>query len=95
MFTGIDVLINNHFEVLRGKRVGLLTNHSAISKDYTHTFDILWNAGAVNLVALFSPEHGFLGAKAAGASVASQVDPRTNLPIHSLYGETLRPTSAF
>ncbi len=90
--TGIEVLREDCFRVLHGKRVGLLTNPSAVDRFLRSTVDILRTAKGVNLVALFSPEHGFAAAASDGEHVASQIDPRTGLMIHSLYGATMKPT---
>lgn len=79
--------------VLRG-RVGLITNHTGRSSTGESTIDLLHGHPDVELVALFSPEHGIRGAAEAGERVASGRDERTGLPIHSLYGETRTPTPA-
>jgi len=88
--TGLDVLRASGFAPLRGKRVGLVTNHTGRARDGASAIDLLFAAKDVKLVALFSPEHGIRGV--LDANVASTVDERTKLPIHSLYGETERPT---
>jgi uncharacterized protein YbbC (DUF1343 family) len=88
--TGIDVLVEEDFASLRGKRVGLITNHTGIDRTGRSTIDLLHKAEGVKLVALFSPEHGIRGE--FDDKVASSVDARTGLTIHSLYGETRRPT---
>ncbi len=87
---GIDVLVEQKFAPLRGKRVGLITNHTGVARDGRSTIDVLAKAEGVQLVALFSPEHGISGR--ADDKVTSGTDPATGLPIHSLYGETRRPT---
>jgi uncharacterized protein YbbC (DUF1343 family) len=92
VLSGIDVLRAEGFEKLRGKRVGLVTNHTGIARDGTSTIDVLFGAKDVTLAALFSPEHGIRGA--VDDKVASSTDEKTGLPIHSLYGETRRPTAA-
>lgn len=89
---GIDVLRANGFSELSGLRVGLLTNHTGRTRDGQSTIDVLASAPGVRLRALFSPEHGIRGL--LDASVPSVVDEKTGLPIHSLYGETRRPTPA-
>lgn len=89
---GVDVLASGGLPVLAGKRVGLITNHTGIGRDGRSTIDILAAAPGVQLAALFSPEHGIRGNAEAGDRVASGTDERTGLPIHSLYGETRRPT---
>ena len=89
--TGIDTLRTDGFAPLKGLRVGLLTNHTGLARDRTPTIDLLAAAPGVTLAALFSPEHGIRGI--LDASVPSTRDPKTGLPIHSLYGATRRPTA--
>jgi uncharacterized protein YbbC (DUF1343 family)/CubicO group peptidase (beta-lactamase class C family) len=91
VLTGIDVLQAEQFGMLRGKRVGLLTNHTGRSRDGTATIDLLRAAEGVTLVSLFSPEHGIRGI--LDANVPSSRDLQTGLQIHSLYGDTRRPTA--
>lgn len=88
---GIDVLLDRGAEPIRGKRVGLITNHTGFGAGGS-SIDLLHGHEEVELVALFSPEHGLQGRAEAGEHVASGRDPRTGLPIHSLYGETRKPT---
>jgi uncharacterized protein YbbC (DUF1343 family) len=91
--TGIDVLRADGFAALKGKRIGLITNHTGRARDGATTIDLVHNsasAGAYSLVALFSPEHGIRGV--LDAKVPSTTDATTGLPIHSLYGDTRRPT---
>ena len=92
MLPGIDVLARDGFAVLKGKRVGLVTNHTGRSAGGATTIDLLHKAPGVQLVALFSPEHGIRGI--LDDNVPSSRDEQTGLPIHSLYGETRRPTEA-
>jgi uncharacterized protein YbbC (DUF1343 family) len=87
---GIDVLEQRGFDILQGKRVGLITNHTGRSRDGRSSIDILYKAHGVRLVALFSPEHGIRGE--SDEKVASGIDAKTGLPLHSLYGKTCRPT---
>ena len=89
VLTGIDRLRIEGFERLRGQRVALLTNHTGQAKDGRATIDLLAEAPEVDLVALFSPEHGIRGE--LDEPVASGQDERTGLPVHSLYGDTRRP----
>jgi uncharacterized protein YbbC (DUF1343 family)/CubicO group peptidase (beta-lactamase class C family) len=88
--TGLDVMRADGFGALRGKRVGLLTNHTGRARDGATAIDLLYAAKDVRLAALFSPEHGIRGV--LDASVPSEKDEKTGLVIHSLYGETRRPT---
>jgi uncharacterized protein YbbC (DUF1343 family)/CubicO group peptidase (beta-lactamase class C family) len=91
VLAGIDVLRSDGFAALAGKRVGLLTNHTGRARDGAATIDLLASAPGVKLVALFSPEHGIRGV--LDSSVPSVKDEKTGLPIHSLYGDTRRPTA--
>lgn len=91
---GIDVLKSYDFAPLRGKRVGLVTNHTGIDSGGVKTRKILAKAPGVRLVALFAPEHGLDGVIGAGKYVATTKDPLTGLPCHSLYGPTRKPTPA-
>lgn len=90
--TGIEVLRDNGFDVLQGKRVGLVTNPSGVDRNLVSTVDILFNAPDVELVALYGPEHGVRGDIHAGDKVEGNVDPKTGLIVHSLYGKTQKPT---
>ena len=92
VYTGIDMLERYGFEELRGKRVGLVTNPSGVDRNLRSTIDILFEAPEVNLVALYGPEHGVRGDAYAGDHVASGKDPKTGLPVYSLYGSTRQPT---
>ena len=90
--TGIEVLREEGFKVLEGKRVGLTTNPTGVDSQLKSTIDILWEAKNVNLVALYGPEHGVRGNVHAGDHVDNEVDPKTGLKMYSLYGKTSKPT---
>jgi uncharacterized protein YbbC (DUF1343 family) len=87
---GIDVLRQDGFASLAGRRVALLTNLAAFSADGVPTLDVVRAALGPALVALFAPEHGLTAGE--DADVSSLRDPRTGLIVHSLYGSTQRPT---
>ncbi|MBA3573053.1 MAG: DUF1343 domain-containing protein [Pyrinomonadaceae bacterium] len=89
VLTGIDVLDRDGFKQLARKKIGLVTNHTAKNRDGRQTIDVLNKAAGVELVALFSPEHGIRGS--ADEKVSDSKDEQTGLPIYSLYGETRRP----
>lgn len=91
---GVDVLLRDSLHLLRGKRVGLITNHTGRNARGATSIDLLHQSPTVKLVALFSPEHGIRGAADAGEKVNSSVDEKTGLPVRSLYGETRIPTAA-
>ena len=90
--TGIEVLRERGFEELKGLRVGLVTNPSGVDSQLKSTIDILHEAPEVNLVALYGPEHGVRGDAYAGDKVTDFEDPKTGLPVFSLYGATRKPT---
>ncbi len=90
VLSGIDVLRAEGFALLRGKRVGLITNQSGRARDGATTIDLIHQAKDVKLVALFSPEHGIRGV--LDEKVNTEKDEKTGLMIHSLYGATRRPT---
>lgn len=90
--TGIDVLIENNFSPLTGKRVGLITNPTGVTNTLVSTVDILARAKEVKLVALYGPEHGVRGDVAAGGHIESTIDSATGIPVYSLYGKTQKPT---
>jgi len=87
---GIDVLQSMGFTPLKGRRVGLVTNASAVDRTGRPTLDILRHGGGYRLVAIFSPEHGLSAQE--DEPVASGRDERSGLIVHSLYGKHLRPT---
>ena len=89
---GVEVLFADSMHLIRGKRVGLITNHSGFDRRRRSTVDLLAGASGVRLVALFAPEHGIRGV--SETLVSSTVDAKTGLPVHSLYGETRKPTPA-
>lgn len=91
--SGIEVLREDGFECLKGKRVGLVTNPSGVDASLKSTIDILFEAPEVDLVALYGPEHGVRGDVYAGGKVEDGRDPSTGLPVYSLYGATRKPTA--
>ncbi len=91
VLTGIDVLVRDDFKQLQGRRVGLITNHTGLDREGRRTIDLLYNARGVDLVALFSPEHGIAGTLDHDG-IKNARDEATGLPVHSLYdGEVRRP----
>ncbi len=89
---GITVLVRDSIHLIRGKRVGLITNHTGRDAAGVSSIDLLARAPGVQLVALFGPEHGLRGVAQAGEKVASSVDSATGVTIYSLYGNTKVPT---
>jgi uncharacterized protein YbbC (DUF1343 family) len=88
---GVDRLADGIPQVLVGRRVGLITNHTGRDRTGRSTIDILNEREDLWLVALFAPEHGIRGERSG--LIDHEVDARTGLPVHSLYGETRSPTA--
>jgi uncharacterized protein YbbC (DUF1343 family) len=91
VLNGVDVLARDGFKELQGLRVGLITNHTGRDLRGRQTIDVLREAPGVKLAALFAPEHGIRGQ--FDEKVSDTLDEKTGLPIHSLYGESRRPTA--
>ncbi|MEA3287101.1 MAG: DUF1343 domain-containing protein [Candidatus Marinimicrobia bacterium] len=91
VLTGLDVLQKMDFELLAGKNVGIVTNHTAVNKQGEHLVDLINATDDVTLKAIFAPEHGFRGTSQAGHAIPGGLDPATGVPIYSLYGENREP----
>lgn len=89
---GLEVLVRDSLQLVRGKRVGLITNQTAVTSRGEHAVDVLARAPGVRLVALFGPEHGVRGTFEGGELIANQRDSATGIPVYSLYGRTQKPT---
>ncbi|WP_409294226.1 exo-beta-N-acetylmuramidase NamZ domain-containing protein [Peribacillus sp. SCS-26] len=89
---GVDVLLQDKMNLLKGKRVGLITNPTGVDQEVTSIVDRMSQHPDVNLTALYGPEHGVRGSAQAGQYVESYTDPKTGLPVYSLYGKTKKPT---
>ena len=90
---GNEVLLSNRMELVRGKRVGLVTNQTGVDGQGRHLVDVFAAHPEINLVALYAPEHGIDGKAPAGAYVSSTTHPTLGIPIYSLYGPTRKPTA--
>ena len=94
---GVDVLLRDSLHLVRGRRVGLITNHTGVSSfvgasdAILSSVDVLHSHDELELVALYSPEHGLSGQSEAGEKAPSGRHERTGLPIYSLYGEISEP----
>ena len=91
VLNGIDVLQRDGFAPLKGRRIGLITNQTGLSREGASTVRLLHDADEITLVTLFSPEHGLEG-KLDIPRIGDQQDPTTGLKVFSLYGETRTPT---
>ncbi len=87
---GIEVLAASGFDLLKGKTIGVITNHSGMDGARRSTVKLLREAPGVKVRAIFSPEHGLDGT--LDEKVPSGADPKSGLPVYSLYGKTLKPT---
>ncbi len=92
---GIEVLKDNAFKQIAGKKVGLLTNPTGIDSHLKSTIDILFEAKDVELVALYAPEHGVRGDIYAGGAVKDAKDSATGIPVYSVYGKNRKPSLEF
>ncbi len=90
--TGLDD-IGEHKQLFNGRRIGVITNHTAYTSRRQYIVDVFRNIGSVRLTTLFGPEHGIDGAQEAGEVIEGQKDTRYNLPVYSLYGKTNKPTA--
>lgn len=90
--TGLDVLSDEGFERLRGLRVALTLNHTAVDRDGKHLIDLLREHPEIDVAAIFTPEHGFLGSAAAGSKLDDS--RHDSIPVYSLYGKRRKPDPA-
>ena len=91
VFFGDELLLKENIEILKDKRVGVVTNHSAVLPNNIHLVDTLINLG-IKITALLSPEHGIRGEISDGKEITSSKDDKTGIPIYSLYGKVKKPT---
>ncbi|MGA2363322.1 MAG: DUF1343 domain-containing protein, partial [Candidatus Aminicenantales bacterium] len=89
--TGVEVLLEKHLDLVTGKRVGLITNPTGADGRLRSTVDLLVANPKVKLVALYGPEHGVRGDAQAGEYVPFYYDKKYNLPVFSLYGQSMKP----
>lgn len=93
VLNGIDVLVESDFKELAGLKIGLITNHTGLSRDGKSSIDLLHESPAVELKTLFGPEHGIRG-ELDQAEISDGKDDKTGLPVYSLYGESRKPSAA-
>jgi len=89
--TGLDNANKQDFSMFKGKKVGIVTNHTAKNADGKHIVDLIDEAG-ITIQAIYAPEHGFRGVADAGEHVNDNIDQKTGAPIYSLYGKINKPT---
>jgi uncharacterized protein YbbC (DUF1343 family) len=91
---GDEIFLRQTWRELRGRTVGVIANQSGVTSRLESIVDAILLHGRIAIKAIYAPEHGFRGDRGAGASVASYVDPRTRLPVYSLYGASRHPSAA-
>lgn len=91
---GNEVLMEKYLDLLKGKRIGLITNQSGVNSKGVSMIDIFSKHPSINLVALYSPEHGIDGIAKAGEWVETQIHPTLKIPVYSLYGKTRMPNES-
>jgi uncharacterized protein YbbC (DUF1343 family) len=89
---GVEVLLKEKKYLIKGKRVGLITNPTGVDERLNSVVDLFYNDPDIQLVALYGPEHGVRGSAQAGEYVPFYIDEKTGLPVYSLYGPTKKPT---
>ncbi|MGQ4388164.1 exo-beta-N-acetylmuramidase NamZ family protein [Streptomyces sp. SAS_270] len=89
--TGFERLAAEGYALLDGRRVGVVTNPTGVTRDVRHIVDVMHADERVNLVAVFGPEHGFRGTAQAGGSEGRYDDPATGLPVYDTYLKSGQP----
>ncbi|MGI5374234.1 exo-beta-N-acetylmuramidase NamZ family protein [Streptomyces sp. CA-251387] len=89
--TGFERLSAEGYALLDGRRVGIVTNPTGVTRDVRHIVDVMYADDRVNLIAVFGPEHGFRGTAQAGGSEGRYDDPATGLPVYDTYLKSGRP----
>ena len=91
--TGLDIIEENNFDILKGRKIGLVVNPASVNKRLEHAVDVFLKGKSFEIRALFGPQHGIYGNTQDNMiEWESFNDPLTGLPIHSLYGEHRKPT---
>ena len=90
--TGLDN-VASYEQLFRGKRIGIITNHTACNSQGRHITDVFGDMEGVKIAALFGPEHGMRGTEAEGKRIDSQTGETHDVPVYSLYGKTVKPTA--
>jgi len=88
---GNEVFLENHLNLVKGKRVGLITNPTGVNSHLENIIDLFYQKAEINLVALYGPEHGVRGNAQAGEYVPFYIDKKYSIPVFSLYGQSMKP----
>ncbi|MCL4538597.1 MAG: DUF1343 domain-containing protein, partial [Bacteroidetes bacterium] len=91
--TGDEIFVEKYLELIKGKSIGIVTNHSGLLPNGRHIADVLAKVPGVKLVALFGPEHGIRGNVPDAEIIPNSVDEKTGVPVYSLYGDVKQPTA--
>jgi uncharacterized protein YbbC (DUF1343 family) len=89
---GIEVFLEEDLNLIKGKKIGLITNQTGVDSSLKSNIELLTKVPDIKLIALFGPEHGIDGSIPAGSYVKSYIDKETGIPVYSLYGDTRKPT---
>ncbi|MFA4924813.1 MAG: DUF1343 domain-containing protein, partial [Ignavibacteriaceae bacterium] len=90
---GADLLLSENIDFVEGRKIGIVTNQTAVLTNGTHLIDALFSSKyRIKITALFGPEHGIRGQAKAGEEVENFIDEKTRVPIYSLYGKDKKPT---
>ncbi|MFA6978055.1 MAG: DUF1343 domain-containing protein [Ignavibacteriaceae bacterium] len=91
--TGADLLLSENIDLIEGRNIGIVTNHTAVLSNGIHLIDALYSSEfRIKIVALFGPEHGIRGQVQAGEKIENLIDEKTLIPVYSLYGKNKKPT---
>ena len=88
---GDEIFIEKHLDIVKGRQVGIVTNQTGVLSNGVSIIDTLVKLG-INVTAIFSLEHGFIGNFAAGENIENYTDKKTGIPVYSLYGWNKKPT---
>lgn len=89
---GADQLLSDYSHLIKNKKLGIVTNHTAVLSNGVHLVDTLYSLKEIKINALFGPEHGIRGDNAAGSTIENGIDSKTGIPVYSLYSEERKPT---
>lgn len=92
MKLGLDIFLEEEYKAFKGNRIGLVTNMTGVNNELVPSIDLFHEHPDIHLCALYAPEHGIRGDAKEGEEVTSFVDPYTNVPVYSLYGESKKPS---
>lgn len=92
VLTGADLLLSEKFELIKNKKIGIVTNHTAVLSNGVHLVDTLFARNDVEIIKLFGPEHGIRGDAPDGHTITDGTDTKTGIQVISLYGKLRKPT---